>query len=54
MILVSRSIHEKTTDVVKTMGAEEYLPKPVDLDELCRAIRRVIGISYELEMDIQK
>ncbi len=54
VIVVSGSIDEKTSATVKALGAEKYLPKPVDVDELCYAIHRVIGTPCELQMDTQK
>lgn len=54
VIVVSGSIDAKTAEVVKSMGADEYLPKPVELDDLVRAIRRVIGKPHEVQMDRQK
>ena len=47
VIVVSGSIDEKTAGVVKELGGVEYLPKPVDFDQLLRALHRVLGMPFE-------
>ena len=54
VIVVSGSIDEETVEVVKQMGAEEYLRKPVDMGELLRALHRVLGIPEEVPAEILK
>jgi DNA-binding response OmpR family regulator len=44
VIVVSGSIDEKTAGAVKDLGAEEYLPKPVDIDHLLQTLYRVLGM----------
>lgn len=53
VIVVSGSIDEKTSGLVKTMGADEYLPKPVDFNELHSAIHRIIGTANNMPMETQ-
>ena len=45
---------EKAGDVVKALGAEEYFRKPAGLDELVRAIHRLLGTPIEVLTEIQK
>jgi CheY-like chemotaxis protein len=54
VIVVSGSIGDKTVEVVKQMGGEEYLRKPVDLGELLRALHRVLGTPEEVPVEIEK
>ncbi|HEV2350212.1 MAG TPA: response regulator [Terriglobia bacterium] len=54
VIVVSGSIDERTAEMVKTMGAEEYLPKPVDFDGLKRALQRTIGTAIDLPLGARK
>lgn len=54
MIVVSGSIDQETSAKVKELGADEYLPKPVDLEALRRIIHRVIGTPVDLQLGTQK
>lgn len=47
VIVVSGSIDAKTAGAVKDLGADDYLPKPVDFDELLRTLYRVLGLPIE-------
>jgi len=47
VIVVSGSIDEKTAGAVKELGAEAYLPKPVDFDQLLETLYRVLGLPGE-------
>lgn len=47
VIVVSGSIDEKTSGAVKELGAEAYLPKPVDFDQLLETLYRVLGLPVE-------
>jgi len=47
VIVVSGSIDEKTAGTVKGLGAEAYLPKPVDFDKLLQTLHRVLGMPFE-------
>lgn len=42
---VSGSIDGKTAGAMKDLGAEEYLPKPVDFGQLLQTLCRVLGIG---------
>lgn len=54
VIVVSGSIDQETSAKVKELGADEYLPKPVDLEALRRIIHRVIGTPVDLQLGTQK
>ncbi|HEV2232458.1 MAG TPA: response regulator [Terriglobia bacterium] len=47
VIVVSGSIDEKTSGAVKELGAEAYLPKPVDFAQLLETLYRVLGLPVE-------
>ena len=47
VIVVSGSIDAKTAGTMKDLGAEEYLPKPVDFDRLIQTLYRVLGMTSE-------
>lgn len=47
VIVLSGSIDPQTAPLVKDLGADEFLPKPVDLDQLYRALSRLVGNTPE-------
>lgn len=50
VIVVSGSIDHVTSAKVKELGADKYLPKPVDMEALRRTIHRVIGTPIDLQL----
>lgn len=56
VIVVSGSIDAKTAGAVKDLGAEAYLPKPVDFDQLLQTLYRVLGMPFESlpHIEVQK
>lgn len=42
VIILSGSIDPQIVPTVKDLGADEFLPKPVDLDELYRTLSRLL------------
>jgi len=53
VIVVSGSIDEKTAGTVKELGAEAYLPKPVDFDKLLETLYRVLGVPVEASPQLE-
>jgi two-component system phosphate regulon response regulator PhoB len=47
VIVLSGSIDPQIAISVKDLGADEFLPKPVDLDQLYRALSRLVGNTPE-------
>jgi two-component system chemotaxis response regulator CheY len=47
VIVLSSSTDDKTVAAVKALGADEFLPKPVDPEQLLAALARVLGSSGE-------
>ena len=47
VIVLSSSTDDKTVAAVKALGADEFLPKPVDPEQLLEALARVLGNSGE-------
>ena len=45
VIVLSGSIDPQTVSTVRNLGADEFLPKPVDLDELYRTLSRLLGTT---------
>jgi DNA-binding response OmpR family regulator len=43
VIVLSGSIDPQDVQVVKNLGADEYLPKPPDVDLLCETLSRLVG-----------
>jgi DNA-binding response OmpR family regulator len=43
VIVLSGSIDPQTAPTVKDLGADEFLPKPVDVDQRCRTLSRLLG-----------
>ncbi len=56
VIVVSGSIDAKTAGAVKELGADAYLPKPVDFDQLLRTLYQILEIPFEPspQVDVQK
>ena len=44
VVVVSGSIRPEERSEVMSSGADEYLPKPVDFDQLFAALRRLLGM----------
>jgi DNA-binding response OmpR family regulator len=44
VVVVSGSIRPEERSKVISIGADEYLPKPVDFDQLYRALWRLLGM----------
>lgn len=44
VLVLSATSDASAPDTVRAMGADEFLPKPVDLDELDRALRRLLQL----------
>ncbi|MHB8654007.1 MAG: response regulator [Terriglobia bacterium] len=53
VIVVSGSIDEKTAGAVKELGAEAFLPKPVDFDQLLETLYRVLGVPVEASPQLE-
>jgi CheY-like chemotaxis protein len=47
VIVLSSSTDDKTVGAVKALGADEFLPKPVDPEQLLATLARVLGNSGE-------
>ena len=47
VIVVSGTTDPQTPATVKTLGAAEFLPKPVDVDQLLRTLSRLLGTAHE-------
>ena len=47
VVVLSGSIDPQTIPTVKDLGADEFLPKPVDLDKLYDALSRLLGNTSE-------
>ena len=47
VIVLSGSIDPEIIPTVKDLGADEFLPKPVDLDELYRTLSRLLGTTTQ-------
>jgi len=43
VIVISASSHPKLPQTVKDLGADEFLPKPIDFDKLNATLARVLG-----------
>jgi CheY-like chemotaxis protein len=44
VVVVSGSIRPEEKAKVMSSGADEFLPKPVDFDQLFAALRRLLGM----------
>ncbi len=49
VVVLSGSTDPRAADTVKEMGADEYLPKPVDLAQLYSALSRLLGVPLDSE-----
>jgi DNA-binding NarL/FixJ family response regulator len=45
VIVLSGSTDPQASTAVKALGADEYLSKPVDVDQLLEALSRVLGTA---------
>ncbi|HEX8830649.1 MAG TPA: response regulator [Longimicrobium sp.] len=43
VVVLSGTTDPEIPDTVRAMGAEAFLPKPVDLDEVIRILRELLG-----------
>ena len=43
VVVLSGSIDPQGVQTVKDLGADEFLPKPPDVDSLCKALSRLLG-----------
>ncbi len=49
VVVLSGSIDSQTADKVKELGADECLPKPVDLDQLYSTLSKLLGVPLDSE-----
>ncbi len=45
VVVLSGTTDPEIPDTVRAMGAEAFLPKPVDLDEVIRLLRELLGVA---------
>jgi len=52
VLVLSGSIEPEADEMVKGLGADEYLPKPVDLPRLYKSLCRLLGMAIDTESKV--